>query len=512
MDSDRLIEDMLRHRSYWVWVGEFLHPHEYGSRFPKTAQAFLIVRKKAPDGRKAPHFQSWYAKLEQSIRVRDIDAMLTKLVERPGELARRLDHALRVADSETASNRVIAAFNSRVNSFATPVLLTLRTHLPKRQAKADIRVYWPKGRVALGVSGADLRSLLCCPTIQPAIHAIDGELLRRFAGKPQFSNCLIDEQLKQIVVPFNERTASASAVSLPRGSRVPVPPGKLIRLFLHWCQPKGGRTTDLDLSVAFYDDAWRYLGVCSYYQLEFGRADGEFIARSAGDLRDAPWPDGATEFVDLHRDKALAAGMRYAVAVVNAYAGLPFSLLERGFAGVMLRDDPGGYHFDPRTVHLKFALNGENGVFLPLVLDLRDGILHWLDMHARGMFEMNNVETSNRAITKICPELMAYFASGVRPSMFDLALLHAAARCQRVTVRSRQLTQFVRRTGEEIGQFHRRLMNGEADGLASEIPQTGTPTLAMMYQGDVDLPEGSMSYALFRERVTPSLSATDLLS
>jgi hypothetical protein len=55
-------------------------------------------------------------------------------------------------------------------------------------------------------------------------------------------------------------------------------------------------------------------------------------------------------------------------------------------------------------------------------------------------------------------------------------------------------------------------MNGEADGLASEIPQTGTPTLAMMYQGDVDLPEGSMSYALFRERVTASLSASDLLS
>lgn len=107
---------------------------------------------------------------------------------------------------------------------------------------------------------------------------------------------------------------------------------------------------------------------------------------------------------------------------------------------------------------------------------------------------------------------MAYFASGVRPSMFDLALLHAAARCQRVTVCGRQLTQFVRRTGEEVGQFHRRLMNGEADGLASEIPQTGTPTLAMMYQGDVDLPEGSRSYALFRERVTPSLSASDLLS
>src|SRR5690606_15730954 len=33
LDDDALIEDMLRHRSYWVWVGEFLHPGEYAKRF-----------------------------------------------------------------------------------------------------------------------------------------------------------------------------------------------------------------------------------------------------------------------------------------------------------------------------------------------------------------------------------------------------------------------------------------------------------------------------------------------
>ena len=78
-------------------------------------------------------------------------------------------------------------------------------------------------------------------------------------------------------MPFNERTASAAAVSLPRGSRIRVPVEKTIRLFLHWCQPeKDGDQTDLDLSVALYDEAWRYLGVCSYYQLKLagkGRAD-----------------------------------------------------------------------------------------------------------------------------------------------------------------------------------------------------------------------------------------------
>lgn len=68
--------------------------------------------------------------------------------------------------------------------------------------------------------------------------------------------------------------------------------------------------------------------------------------------------------------------------LVNSYHGLPFSLLERGFSGLMLHDDPAAARFDPRTVELKFALEGENGVFQPLVLDLRDGELHWLDVQS----------------------------------------------------------------------------------------------------------------------------------
>src|SRR4051812_34756915 len=65
----------------------------------------------------------------------------------------------------------------------------------------------------------------------------------------------------------------------------------------------------------------------------------------------------------------------------------------------------------------------------------------------------------------ICPEMMAYFASGVRPSMYDLALLHAAARCENVHVRSSDgARRFSRRPGEEQRSFHRRIVAGEAEG------------------------------------------------
>jgi len=203
-------------------------------------------------------------------------------------------------------------------------------------------VYWPKGRIALGVSTADERDPLPEQAVSELVPMIHAELLRRFSEKPPFHDALIDERLQTVTVPFNERTASSSAITLPRGSRISIEMKKTIRLFLHWCEPPGGGTTDLDLSVALYDSAWRFLGVCSYYELKLVTPKREIVAQSAGDLRNAPWPDGATEFVDLDCELAGSLGARFAVMVINAYAGLPFSQLEQGFAGLMLRDDPAG--------------------------------------------------------------------------------------------------------------------------------------------------------------------------
>lgn len=237
------------------------------------------------------------------------------------------------------------------------------------------------------------------------------------------------------------------------------------------------------------------------------------IARSAGDLRSAPFPAGATEFVDLDVDAALREGIRYAVMVVNNYGGMPFAQLHEAFAGVMLREDPAGKHFDPRTVALKFALSGDNGIFMPIVVDVRERTLHWLDVHSRGSLVMNTVESSKNAIATICPDLITYFGSGVRPSMFELALLHAAARCPRVLIRGSSIREFVRRPDEDTAAFYARLTREDADEPRSRAPRPdGAPLLAALYRGDLELPDGSMVYVLLREQETGTLSAADLLS
>lgn len=513
MDEEALTEDMLRHQSFWVWAGEFLHPHEYAKRFPKVARAFQVVRKFAPDGTRAPAFAGFKARVEAAAQAHDAPAMVELLRDRPGELGRRLDHVLRIAGKNArAVDEAVRAFARVAPRLSTPLLLTLYRFLPSRLRPVARRVYWPKGAVTTGVSAPDQRAPLTADAVGAAMTAVTAELLRRFGEKPALDAMVIDQALMRVTVPFNERTASRSAVSLPRGSVVPVPREKIVRMFLHWCQPeKGNNWTDIDLSVGFYTDTWQEAGVCSYYQLKLHDSQKRVIATSGGDMRNAPFPDGASELVDVHWDHALAAGARYAVMVVNNYAGLPFSLLERGFAGLMLRDDAGGLHFDPRTVELKFDLQGENGVYMPLVLDLREGVLHWLDVYAQGQLVFNNVATSRRAITNICPTLIEYFASGIRPSMYELSLLHAASRANVVLVRGKTVQRFRRREGEDVVAFHARLARGEG-GEAATLSLPPGRTLAALYRGDVALPDDAERYVLFPGQITATISASDLVS
>ena len=75
---------------------------------------------------------------------------------------------------------------------ATPVVLTLRSLLPTRGAKAKRRLFWPKGQVAKGVSTGDRRPLLPAGPVAAAVRALDEELLARFAKKPPSADMLID--------------------------------------------------------------------------------------------------------------------------------------------------------------------------------------------------------------------------------------------------------------------------------------------------------------------------------
>ncbi len=509
----RLLEDLRRHASRWVWVGEHLHPGEYAKRYPTAARAFTYLREGASA---VPNLSlPWPSAVAAALESKDYPRATALLAERPGELLRRLDVLLRTADEPRA---VLASFVGVLPRTATPALVSLRSHLAKRQAPHPARVYWPKAGYHVPKPAFDERPALDGGLIAEATAQLDAELLRRFEEKPRWATAVLDEALADITVPFNERTASKSAVQLPRGSTVQLSAEKQLRLFIHWCQPQLGARTDIDLSIGFFDSDWILRGECAYYSLTALDRAGQPIAKSSGDFTSAPWPDGAAEFVDFDRERARATGYRYAVMVVNAYSGLPFRALERATAGVMLRDGDQGAVFDPRTVELAFALSGEHGIYMPLVVDLETSTLHWLDVYSTGQLAFNNVASSQGDIARVCPAMISYFGTGTRPSMLELGHLHAAARCQRVLLRGRdgQHQLFVRQPDEPALTFLHRLRTGAADHPVSEaaLPDAlgAAPALALLHQGDLTLPEGSAIYALFRRKLIPTLAAADLLT
>jgi hypothetical protein len=474
-----------------------------------VARAFAVVREH-DDGAGSLDVVTWVARVEAALATADVDAAVELLQQRPGEFARRLDHVLRLCTGAEHNQVVVDAFTAVVDRLPTPLLLTLSSVLRTRTAAQAVRLVFPKGKFSSGMSLPPHTQQLSLDVVDRVVSLVERTVLLRWSAQlPPLDTVVVDRALDDVIVPFNERTASRGAVALTRGSRLQVPSSKTARLFLHWCEPeRGGQVTDVDLSVAFYDNQWQHVGVCSYYQLQCTLHD-DVVARSSGDLRHAPFPDGASEFVDVDRLRAVVGGARYAAMVVNNYSGMAFGKLERAFAGLMLRDDVEGAHFDPRTVLHRFDLQGENGVYLPLVFDLHDDRLYWLDVYARGQLEMNNVATSNSAVTKLASESIAYFGSGARLSMLQLGLLHGAARAQRVVVRDVDGGLTVHERGaDDAAAFLLRLR--AQDGAPTAVLGDGA-VLAMLLEGDLVVPEGSAVWALLPGSTAPTLAAADLL-
>ena len=210
-------------------IGESLHPREHAERHPKIAAVFQSLRDGVPLG-------GFAATAERFRHAGDTVALVAHLRQRPGELWRRADDTLRHAVDPTP---VVRALVETVDRASLPLLLQVGAQLPLRDVRWPVRVFFPAGAFFVAPSAKDRRAALSPETTAPIVAAIEAELLSRFAVLPPVRSAVIDEAIASIVVPFNERTAARSAVVLPRGSTLRVPESDKVRLFLHWCEPRG---------------------------------------------------------------------------------------------------------------------------------------------------------------------------------------------------------------------------------------------------------------------------------
>jgi hypothetical protein len=98
--------------------------------------------------------------------------------------------------------------------------------------------------------------------------------------------------------------------------------------------------------------------------------------------------------------------------------------------------------------------------------------------------------------------------AGARPTLWEVACIHAAARANVVYVRGPGgVTTYRRRDGEPAAARLARLLGGEHDGAVASIPAANAPTWVALLRDDLALPTGSAGYVLDARRTGPDAIA-----
>jgi hypothetical protein len=210
----------------------------------------------------------------------------------------------------------------------------------------------------------------------------------------------------------------------------------------------------------------------------------------------APPPLGASEFVDLHLDALTAMRARHAVMVVFSFNAVSFDRLTFGFAGLMVAPQ-GNEPFDPRAVVQRFDLGGRSVITVPLTVDLAARRMRWLDVHVREYGALHQVGGYRAALAHISRDFADLVGTGARPTLWDVAAIHAAARGNVVYVREPgTIAMYRRRDGESNVARLGRIVAGEHDGTRSAIPPANAPTWLAILRDDLAIPAGSSGYIL----------------
>ena len=427
-----ITEDLFRYQYEWIRVAEILHPFEYNyPRYKNVNKAFDTLR----NDKKPLMFGG---KVQAAILRKDMKAAADLLKSRPGEFARQLDKVLRDSDNPAY---ILECFKSVAVEISAPVLLQVRQHFIGRMAETPnpVRVFFPKGNLAKAMSIKNELPAIDKTICQNVAKACRDALIEQYKSKESLGKVYVDEEFKNYLVPFSQRSASSTNKSVVRGSQLPIKSdATAVRAFIWWTNTSKGNgwdagRVDIDLSAAIYDSDWNYVEHVSYTRLR----SGKMKAFHSGDITNggSHKGKGVAEFIDVDID-AVAENGRYIVFQVYNFTGQNYSTLENCRFGWMEREDvQSGEIFEPTTVNMVMDVNAEGKTAIPVIFDCVERKFIWCDMnlgidssHRGGI----NLESNISGVTATC-YAMTHLN---KPNIYDLAMLNAMARGTVVTDRN----------------------------------------------------------------------------
>lgn len=395
------IRDMKLKDQRWIRLGEILHPGEYKLQYPKTFNAFNMIRNEK--------VTSWYGQVQGAFN-QSFEVGLAKLAERPGEFLRRLDWLIR-----TNGTRVQAILDvlSRIGIGASnKVLLEVYTHFEGRENPTVGRRVMIKGArkhtPLPELPGISKEKIVA---IQATIFDI---IKAKLAGLPEMGDCWIDEELKKIPLPTNMRSMSESLVPIVRGQRTPFNTDKkVIRSFIHWFDKYGEEDFDLHGFL---------IGNSKPISFGYSGIKNSVLGCYSGDVRHRK--GACAEYVDIVVDKAMAEGYQYYIMVVNNYSGDKFSDVAECFAGVEGREFPEANElWLPSTIQNCMRVNSPSKMTMVAAYDLVAHEYIHLDLDYDLFEGYVHSGKSNELFNAIAPYIAA-----PKVSVYDLLSWHVEAR------------------------------------------------------------------------------------
>lgn len=413
------LEEMKPYRSRWLRVAEVIHYGSYKKNYPNAYHLLDALQNK--------DIKTFNSKIhallsidEQKAAIHNSNAVeanlprvLKLLVTRPGIFARCLNELLSKFDD---SDRIITTFRSVADKLTIKTLLQLIKYFKLRSYRHRFRYFMPKGSVAKMKIVADDRKVLNVGTIAGVVGALEYALHQKLRAMPSLGGVYIDAALKNIPVPFTQRSASKTSNPMIRGARIPFDKSAdVLRLFMYWKENADSDRIDVDLSAAGYDTNFRFVSHISWTQVN-NRAMGVH----SGDIQSAP--NGASEFIDLDLAVCRQANIRYVAINVYSFTGQTFNTFEC-FAGLMEKTSVNiDEHYNPVEVKIKFDLTSEKQAAIPLLVDLETAELIWADLASTE----RTLEAGLDKLTHMCQVISSMRETA--PSLYDLFEAHALAR------------------------------------------------------------------------------------
>ncbi len=394
-NASNLEEDMARDKGRWKKFMRALRPGDYTARFPNVVSAYNSLYK--------GNVKSFNASVEVLIASRDAK-VLDLLEQRPGDFARRLQVLVQLF-----GRKAVNSFTSVAPKLKVIQLLKLRRYFETIQGRS-YRTIAPKGnwnKLQVMPSVVNARPGL----FKSIVKLIDVTVKDKVFAKVPSIN--LDPRVANVTIQGND----SELTPYGRNTKFLIPEGvTFIRTASYWKFPTGGYSNVwFDNGFNFFDEKWNSVGTCCWNANPHG---GLQYAVFSGDPTNSKTVSGeACQMIDLYLDKAVEAGVRYAVWNILCFSHKSFDEAESVHAALQWGEKPQkGKTFEPSRCQLSFPITGQNHTKYIAIIDVVERTVIYLDANLKG--QVNSADSNTQSLTETMPAYMEYLET--QPTIADL--------------------------------------------------------------------------------------------